>query len=593
MAMLPVSFFERILKDVPVERWIEFFEEHPESRRILFEGFSLRPGKIGQVLGRPSVLRRFQRLVQSQPPFLEEMLLCWGNEMLPVVAFVEMLDQGFVKDNLAAVKDLVGPDRLFACLSILGFDEDLLRRVENDASFWVRNLDADALELLDPARTVWEKFLDDLPQVRRWEAAGYFKDRPVADSPAPSPSATELKKDRRREWERRRRVEEKLAAAAEEAKRAKEEMERLRRENEALRTRLRDLESGFEDRLSHALRRREQEWFQRYESEGTLRDPAVLQSERRLADALEQARRALGLQEEADRRYGLVSKIGRELLELEVCLNEIERVYRDSLVVHNAVARAKSALLAERDRILSLPGIQKVFERNPELRPADDLRRRLHLLEPSPENLSWVLKMETVVKALEELDAVGDPAGLKEGLEHKKHQILAGLYRRFPPPPRDVAGETPVRNLDDFVRSGESAKVDVYVDGYNLLFQLEGTGGKGEKRPLSELREAFVSAVLAKSRRFRKVVLVFDGVGESRERRGNVEIIYSDKTRGISADMEIVQALKRRKDARAILVTADREIITASEKKILAVVEPLDFYAFVFDLRARLFPRRP
>jgi hypothetical protein len=77
---------------------------------------------------------------------------------------------------------------------------------------------------------------------------------------------------------------------------------------------------------------------------------------------------------------------------------------------------------------------------------------------------------------------------------------------------------------------------------------------------------------------------VFDGIEDSRDRRANLEIIYTDKTRGNTADSIIIQALKKRNDNKALLVTSDQEIIKATESRVFAMVDPRHFYTFVFDV---------
>ena len=74
-------------------------------------------------------------------------------------------------------------------------------------------------------------------------------------------------------------------------------------------------------------------------------------------------------------------------------------------------------------------------------------------------------------------------------------------------------------------------------------------------------------------RGLREVLPVSKGVprlrryGESRDLLGNVEVVYTDRSRGNTADTAIIQMLRRRKDNRALLVTRDLEIIRETENR--------------------------
>ena len=124
----------------------------------------------------------------------------------------------------------------------------------------------------------------------------------------------------------------------------------------------------------------------------------------------------------------------------------------------------------------------------------------------------------------------------------------------------------------------------MYVDGYNVLLKLQGKGRVSSPLGLTAPREQFTAAVVRKSRHFRKVYLVFDGREDSRDRQGNTEIIYTDKSRGNTADAHIIQAVQKGKDRQVLLVTEDQEIIQAMEDRLYAVVGPYHFYMFVYDL---------
>ncbi len=66
--------------------------------------------------------------------------------------------------------------------------------------------------------------------------------------------------------------------------------------------------------------------------------------------------------------------------------------------------------------------------------------------------------------------------------------------------------------------------------------------------------------------------------------RDNTEIIYTDKSRGNTADAYIIQALRKSKERLVVLVTGDQEIIQTIEDRLYAVVDPYHFYLFVYDM---------
>ncbi len=171
-----------------------------------------------------------------------------------------------------------------------------------------------------------------------------------------------------------------------------------------------------------------------------------------------------------------------------------------------------------------------------------------------------------------------------EDIEHKKRQIMESLYAEHLALQQDKSQGRHFQNLDDFLESGESKKYDLYLDGYNILFKLQGKGRSSSVLSLTALRESFIDAVVRKDRYFRKVYLVFDGHEDSRDRRGNTEIIYTDKNLGHTADAYIIQALAKGKERQVLLVTGDQEIIQTIGDRLYAVVDPYHFYLFVYDL---------
>ena len=292
---------------------------------------------------------------------------------------------------------------------------------------------------------------------------------------------------------------------------------------------------------------------------------------------------AFDLQRQADEEYGVVAAVRQKLLQVELFLKEIERIYSESLVVHSEVTRSKDALLQAKEELLRLPGIRKVLKHDPAILTATDIRQRIRLLDAVPENLPKITELRRLLSRFVDLGLLEEPQSVFEDIAHKKRQIMENLYAQYQAPEEQPL-QSRFRSLEDFVKGRESRKYDVYVDGYNILLKLQGKDRASSLFSLTALREQFTEAVVRKSQLFRKVYLAFDGLEDSRDRQGNTEIIYTDKNRGNTADAYIIQAIQKRKDRQLLLVTEDREIIRAVQDRLYAVVNPYDFYLFIYDL---------
>jgi predicted RNA-binding protein with PIN domain len=382
-------------------------------------------------------------------------------------------------------------------------------------------------------------------------------------------------------------VEAKLVKAREELTQLQAANLRYRRECEELRGRLQQNEAEFESQMAKALADERARWFERYRS---VDGEALERADRDLEKLIERADRALELQQEADLQFGTVSAVRRKLLKIKLYLEEIERVFSDSLMVHTEVVKVKEALIAESRRLLDLPNIGKVLAARGEKAGMTDLTGKIHLLDPESQNLIILDKLEKHLESIAQLGFSDDLAPLLDAVQHKRQQILEALYARFEAPQGVSAWSKRVGTFDDFVATGKSKTYDLFIDGYNLLLSTRPGQKAGLAMPIATLREELIRALCSRSHSFRRIYLVFDGVEESRERQGNVEIVYSNKVLGNTADTVIVQALSKSRDRRAILVTADRAIIEATEGRIYAVLSPFHLYHYLFGNRSS---RRP
>lgn len=590
---LPPGFFDQIIADIPVPRWVSLFSEHPTLRNILLEGLSAPPHKWQRLLRQPQILGRLRRGLAAHREALEGILKVWGQEQLSVVAFLEMLDRDFLLESWTPIKNLVGPERFFAALALLELTEDPDFReqlIGLDADFWQRTVDENSVEPLIPFSMLWNDLIARFPQAQGWlagAAPAVASASPPSEALPPAAPEKESRTGLHREEERRRKVEQKLQKALEEGQSAQEQIARLRRENEELRRQVAREEVDLNERIEEALARERRRWYDRFESTDL---PALKNAQPRLESLLQRAERALDLQRKADEEYGTVAGVRQSLVGIELRLREIERVYADSLVVHPEVAKVKEALEKERQRLLAQPNIERVLRLEPSLDAAAGLSQSVRLTDTTPENLSRIVQVENLVKRLQTLGFLPESHPLAADVRHKKRQILEALYARFEPPRRPVHLKGPIKTLEDFVRSGQSRQYDLYVDGYNILLKLVSGRNRSHAFPLAELREDFIRAVCGKSSLFRKVFLVFDGIEDSRDRQGNVEIIFTDKSQGTTADSVLMGLIRKRSDNRALLVTADNEIIDSVASRVYAIIAPFALYTFVFDT---LFPVLP
>jgi F0F1-type ATP synthase membrane subunit b/b' len=578
--ILPPAFFDQIMQDIPVATWVRLVESNPSLKEILLEGFSARPHKLAALMKQPRVLARLRRFLQSERAPLEEILDIWGQEQLPVVAFLEMLDGTFLEDNWESIKDFLGPERFFAALFVLGNLEESGVEKRVGEEFWERHVEPDLVEILIPVWSLWREFVGQYPEAREW-LEGFGPPQPTGRKNETGKSDQRPCDQSRREEERRRKIQQKLEKAREEQTHLQEQLARYKKDNEELRKRVAEWVSSFDNRVEEAVDHYRKDRFQRYQQ---VDERPLEEAHGRMEMLLKRADRAFELQRQADEQYGLISSVRQKLIQVELYLKEIERIYADSLVVHAEVAKVKDGLLQERQRLLRLPGIEKVLP--PESAPEVTLglRKRIRLMAAVPENLPKITKVENLVARLATLGFIEDPEPLKEDIRIKKRQILETLYACFPSPIRAFSSSRAFRSFDDFVLSGRSKDYDMYIDGYNILLQVQGGKKIVGSSSMAPFREGFIEAVHEKSHLFRKVYLVFDGIEDSRDRRANLEIIYTDKTRGNTADSIIIQALKKRNDNKALLVTSDQEIIKATESRVFAMVDPRHFYTFVFDV---------
>ncbi|MHC1726551.1 MAG: NYN domain-containing protein [Syntrophobacteraceae bacterium] len=575
LSNLPALFYDRLIRDIPAITWVRILASNPILKKEVLEGFSLQPGKFSRMITQPVIMGRLLRRLQNDGPLLEKILTEWREEHGPIISYLAMLDSDFLTENWRKIKDLLGPERFCIGLYALGLlNRKGFRSLLEEESFWSTRPDESLFDLLVPVLSAWGGFIEKHP-----ELAKKFLESEKGTAFAFDLEGEEIEQKTRQNPElqdRFKKVEKKLEKTQVELNRAGEQMTHLRGENEELRKKLRELEGEFDRKVSESIARQRREWFERYQymdREGAAKDAERLES------LLQRTRRALELQKKADEEYGLVADIRAKMLEIELSLTKIETVYADSLVVHKEVEKVKEALINEKNRLLKLPGIRRIIGTRHE--GGKELIGQINLLEPVPSNLPKVSKLLKMAQQLSEIGMCGDPGQVEEAVRHKKRQILERLYSQFEPRLEDVGRERPFRDFAEFVGAGETRKYTLYVDGYNVLLRVHGEK-QFPQGGFTHFREQFIEAVIAGSRHFANVCLVFDGIEDSRDIQGNTEIIYTDKTR-ISADSVIIQRITTKRDKNNLLVTADQEIISSVQGRVFALVDPVAFYMFLYE----------
>ncbi len=576
LAKLPVPFYDQMIRDIPAPAWERVLDAFPGERKRVLEGYSIGRGKSLKLFHRSPVMDRLRREMQTNAGFFQKVLARWRGEQASAVSYLSMLRGDFISENLWKLRDLFGPARLCAGLLVLGLlDPEPVARALETGEFWSRAPEAALFDILVPTLSVWGEFIENHPEMSEKflesKAGGGFAfdletgEDLEEDESAPGSGAVS------------RKLEKKLKKLQSELVRTTGQLGDLRAENEELKKKMNECEAEFEKKLSGAVSRKRKEWFERYQALDTA---GARKESERLESLLQRTRRALELQKRADEEYGVLSDIREKLLEIDLSLNRIEAVYAGSLVVHKEVEKVKEALLAEKSRILKLPGIGKIVAA--EHAGAGEIVARINLLDPVPANLPKLNEMVKTAGTLVELGLLADPSRVEEAVRHKRRQVLERLYFQYPPKREDLVREKRARNLEDFIESEQSRRYDLFIDGYNVLLRAHGENGHFSRGDFTKFRERFIEAVSAKSRYFSRVFLIFDGVEESRSVAANLQIIYTDKTKS-SADEALIEKIGPRKDGKVLLVTGDEGIISAVKDRIFALIDVADFYMFLFE----------
>ncbi|MGA7876012.1 MAG: hypothetical protein WCA08_10135, partial [Desulfoferrobacter sp.] len=400
---LPESFFEQLIRDIPTGRWIKLLQDEPNVKGFVLEGFSVHLSKLPRIFQQPPVRIRLRKLLRNKLEALEKVLLIWEDEKLALIAFVEMFDQVFLLENLESFKDLLGPERFCAALYVLKYLQQADFEERIDENFWKREPDFETAEFLIPVWTAWKYFIQEYPEAVKWleNILGEMVPEPAQGEKAPPVTAEPNVKAEER---KRLKLERKLEKMQAEHKHLHDQLIHYKQEAEALRVQLSEWQDSFAHRLRDEIDSHRRRWYKRYRSIDQEALQTLKETKDQIASILSRAERAFELQREADEEYGLVSEIRQKLLQVELYLREIEKIYGSSLVVHSEVAKVKQALQEEKKRLLQIPGIEKALQNDLAHVSATDLTRQVRLLEVDPKNLPNLNSMQ---KLLDRMSALG------------------------------------------------------------------------------------------------------------------------------------------------------------------------------------------
>ncbi len=577
----PPEFYEFILKDIDPGQFYRAINEYPELQSTIFKGFSLSKKKIGRILSHPKVQVRIKTLARHSNRFLDFLIGLWSERNKEKIDFFRCLRAEFIWENLENFKNAFGASALFCILYNLEIEnkEGEVNLFGND--FWVENevCSEDFLKPFTIVKNLLTKSADEKEELPESIRSKTEKDGDVKGSHDRS-----LKKRLEKKLKKQQEIVKNLEGKIEKLNlRHKKDSETLKRYKELIADYREEIER--ERKIRDEVIRREKrnlikKLFSNYESVSDLRLISSVSSS--LDSIFKQADRALRLQQKADEEYGKISELRTKLLKIDQYLDEISRIYSDSVFIHSEVKKVKRLLEEERDRILSLPRAEVFFQVRRDDSWEHDLVRKLSLLDPTPGSLQLLKSLRHSIENLSGLGIQIDTDFIYSAVKKKETAILTYLSEKFCSECDPDGKIEIVRDLDQFIKGGSSKNFDLYVDAYNILLSAN------DNHPISEMvfreiREGFTKAVVRLGNSFNRVYLVFDGIGSDREKYGNVDVLFADRFRGESADEIIIRLLNRRSDTNAVLATADREIIAQTKDKVFATVEPHNFFSCLYD----------
>lgn len=584
----PPGFIDFLVEEADPDLLFDAIPEIPELQSVIFKGFSLSRTKIQRIITQPKISLRMKNLAKHSKVFIEFLIEVWGEKNSSQVAFLNLLTSEFLCNHFVTLKNLIGPCAFFCMLYNSKFREFYELPTDFGEDFWKQTKVSSLPEFLRPVLEVSEWICPSFNFEPPMSPSGSGKIVEKIHEEGGRKKAKTTGKKAERQIKKQQEIINKLERQLEKLKKKLEAANKLNQEykNQAqsLKQELAKEKETFKSRMRKEKRRLVRETIARYKD---LDQFESLAEEILPFDALfKRVNGALKLQQRADKEYGRISEIRQKLLRIELYLDEISRIYKDSVFIHEEIKRSKKILEKEKQRVLSLPRADRLYPQVQDHSLVRTITQQIELLDPSPKSLQLLKKLEDSIKEMTKLSVNNELTPILSTINRKKALIVRFLYDRFTSE-IDPEGKIEfVEDLEQFVKSGQSHSFDLYIDAYNILLTVNDNKPISEDS-LSEARKNFIKAVLTRSRFFNNVFLVFDGISSDRELLENVQIIYADRGKGENADEILIRLLSQRNDNKAILATADREIIEQTSVYTYATVEPISFFSFITE---RAFP---
>ncbi len=571
----PAQFFEFLLKEISPEQFLKATTDYPELQSTIFKGFSLSKKKIRRIMSHPKVQSRVKNLAKHSNRFLAFLIELWGKENQVKVDFFRSLNPAYLRENFRNFKSVLGPSAFFCVLWNMNADieEDAGEIWRFDEEFWKEEQNASP-DFLLPFAVIGGLLEED--NSRECEEAGNFRETEPHDRSA----RKRLEKKLRKQREIIKSLEEKVDKLNRRHRKDADEIKRYRELLTQYKEDLEKVKSDVDDVIRRERRTIVKKMFAQYEQVTGMELIDSINSS--LDSTFERVEKAFRLQQESDAEYGRISELRTKLIKINQYLDEIARIYSDSVFVHSEIKKVKKMLEKEKERILSLPRSEMIVAGMRDNSWVHDLVRNFSLLEPTSRSLQKLKSLKTSIDNLCDIGVDVDIDYVYAALKKKESTILSYLSEKFCSECDPEGKIEIVKDFDEFIKSRVSRNYDLYIDAYNILLSAN------ENNPIpeaifKEIREQFTRAVIVLGNHFNRVFLVYDGVSTDREMYDNVEVFFADKFRGESADEIIIRLLNRRKDCNAVLATADKEIISRTTQKVFATVEPHSFFSCLYE----------
>ncbi len=544
------DFISYMAEHLSVKSWMLFFEEEPELFEKIIKGFSNTKKGIKLALSQKAVQATIAEYIEKEDS-IKNLIYLFLEERKDLLILRHIIREEFVFEYIDLFEKALG--------------EPLVKIL------WNKELSREFNELFPIEAVSTEK--DDL----KIASQHLFNILSSDTLPVSSPEKMEhhASFNKKNKLERLiSRLKKVIREKEKEKKEIKKRLKILGEENAKLTEKINEKNRYIEKIIATERKRIINDIFGRYKS--TLPKNKEIPKD----DLFENVEKALKLQIEADREFGKIPELRMRLNKINEYLSEISRIYRESIVIHDEVKRAKDLLEREKERLLSIPGIRNTVETG--YNDKAWLIRVVDSLTPTPESLHKLEKIEELLSFVGPEDIL-DRNELKRAIEKKRHQIFDAAYFSFY---KDKLGDLPVTLIEspeDIIYGESSILYNLFIDAYNLLF-INLPFLKSDREKLKRARNILINRVKKVSSHFKKIVLIFDGQDYSYKKSANMEVFFSEGKMGQDADQLILRLLQEARKEQNLLVTDDKELIQSSSLYLYGVLEPYRFFYALLGL---------